>query len=703
LFSSGTPSLKIRNWLLLFSLASFLPLIVFLTVFVTAEYRRERQNVLSQTQSTARALMQVVDRELGARIAVARALSTSQLLRQGNLEGFHGQALEVLSALPPGNNVSLADESGQQLLNTRRPFGAPLPRRADLTSLRTVFDTGRPSISNLFTGAIAGQPIIGVDVPVFRDGKVIYALAVGLPLDQLGEILQRQQLPSGWLAGIVDGNQVIVARTANRQLIGQKAAPLLAEGIMRQPEGSVETPTLEGDRVVSTWTRSPVSGWSVAIAQPADVLSAHLYRNLGVVIITVAAVLGLAIAIAAWFATRVARAIAALAREAATLNRSEAFKSPPTNIAELQQLGDSLKSTSELLRRREAERDAAQKYQRFLMAELDHRVKNTLASVQAVARQTLGRNPEADAFVGRLSAMANAHNLLAESQWSGASLNSIVDSAILPWSSRVRMDGPNLALSSKVTQALSLALHELATNAAKHGALSVPEGSVQIQWRVLTNGDDQKLALHWTEHGGPPVSQPTRKGFGTIVLQRMLTSELEGSTERVFHRDGLECVIKFPLRGNPATEPQAARARPAPFTELGAQRELLRGRRVLLAEDASIVAMELFAMLENAGAQVLGPAATVEGAMAIASGEKIDCAVLDVNLNGEMVFPVAQRLRARHVPFIFVTGYGDPSMWPADFRDAEKLSKPVQSAELLAIVAALVRARAEERRKEGTR
>jgi hypothetical protein len=175
-------------------------LIVFLTVFVTAEYRRERQNVLSQTQSTARALMQVVDRELGARIAVARALSTSQLLRQGNLEGFHGQALEVLSALPPGNNVSLADESGQQLLNTRRPFGAPLPRRADLTSLRTVFDTGRPSISNLFTGAIAGQPIIGVDVPVFRDGKVIYALAVGLPLDQLGEILQRQQLPSGWLA-----------------------------------------------------------------------------------------------------------------------------------------------------------------------------------------------------------------------------------------------------------------------------------------------------------------------------------------------------------------------------------------------------------------------------------------------------------------------------------------------------------------------
>jgi two-component sensor histidine kinase len=701
-FSGQILTLKIRNWLLLFSLTSFLPLIVFLFVFVTAEYRRERQNVLAQTQGTARALMQVVDRELGARAAVANTLATSQLLKQGNIEGFYNQAKEVLSVLPSGSIVSLADESGQQLVNTGRRFGEPLPKRADPTSLREVFETGRPTFFNLFVGATSTRPVIGVDVPVWRDGRVIYALALGLPLDDLSEILRRQQLPPGWLAGVLDGNQVIVARTENPQLIGQKAAPLLAAGLVRQPEGSVETPTLEGNPVVSTWTRSPVTGWSVAIAQPADALSVHLYRNLGVIILTVVAVLGLAIAIAAWFATRVSRAIAALAREAVTLSRGEPFKSPPTNISELKQLGDSLKSTSELLRSREAERDAAQKYQRFLMAELDHRVKNTLASVQAVARQTLGRNPAADAFVGRLAAMANSHNLLAESQWSGASLNNIVETATMPWSSRVRMDGPNLALSSKVTQALSLALHELTTNAAKHGALSVAEGFVQLQWRVLSNGD-QTLALHWTEHGGPPVSEPTRKGFGTVVLERMLTSELEGLTERIFHRDGLECAIKFPLRGHPATEPQALRDRPAPFADAGGQRDLLRGRRVLLAEDATIVAMELFAILENAGAQVLGPAASVERAMALAVANKIDCAVLDVNLNGEMVFSVAQKLRDDDVPFIFVTGYGDPSMWPADFRDAERLSKPVQGAELLAIVVGLIRSRTGEQRKEGTR
>jgi two-component sensor histidine kinase len=700
-FSGHLQTLKIRNWLLLFSLASFLPLILFLFAFVTAEYRREKQNALAQTQSTSRALMQAVDRELGARLAVANTLATSQHLKQGNLEGFYNQAVEVLSGLPSGSIVSLADESGQQWVNTGRRFGDPLPRRADLTSLRHVFETGRPAFFNLFVGAVAARPVIGVDVPVLRDGKVLYALALGLPFDELTQILQRQQLPDGWLAGILDGNQTIVARTANREAIGQRAAPLLAEGVMRQSEGSIETPSLEGDQVVSTWTRSPISGWSVAIAQPAAALSQHLYRNLVVVVLTVAAVLGLAIAIAAWFATRVSRAIASLAREAATLSRGETFRPPATNISEMQQLGDSLRSASELIRRREAERDAAQKYQRFLMAELDHRVKNTLASVQAVARQTLGRNPESDAFVGRLAAMANAHNLLADAQWSGASLNSIVETAVMPWLGRVRIDGPNLALSPKVTQALSLALHELTTNAVKHGALSGAEGFVQIQWRVLSNGD-QKLALHWTERGGPAVSEPARKGFGTIVLERMLTAELEGSTERAFHPDGLECVIKFPLRGNPVVEKQPVRERPAPFSVFGAERDLLRGRRILLAEDATIVAMELFAMLENAGAQVLGPAATLDRAMALAGGEKLDCAVLDVNLNGEMAFPVAQRLRARNVPFIFVTGYGDPSMWPADFRDAERLSKPVQSGELLSIVAALIRNRPSERQGRGT-
>ena len=122
-----------------------------------------------------------------------------------------------------------------------------------------------------------------------------------------------------------------------------------------------------------------------------------------------------------------------------------------------------------------------------------------------------------------------------------------------------------------------------------------------------------------------------------------------------------------------------------------------------VSKDATIVAMELFAILENAGAQVLGPAASVERAMALAVANKIDCAVLDVNLNGEMVFSVAQKLRDDDVPFIFVTGYGDPSMWPPDFRDAERLSKPVQGAELLAIVVALIRNRTGEQREEGTR
>jgi hypothetical protein len=204
-------------------------------VFVTAEYRREKQTVLAQVQNTARALMQIVDRELAARVAVGGTLATSHHLKQGNLEGFYEQARQVLSALPLGSNVSLADGTGQQVVNTLEPFGTPLPRRADMATLRRVFETRAPAFSNVFTGAVTRRPIIGVLVPVFRDGEVVYALALALPLDELNAILQRQQLPAGWRADILDGAQLFAARTAGSAGVGQKVPAPLAQAIMQQP------------------------------------------------------------------------------------------------------------------------------------------------------------------------------------------------------------------------------------------------------------------------------------------------------------------------------------------------------------------------------------------------------------------------------------------------------------------------------------
>lgn len=202
-----------------------------------------------------------------------------------------------------------------------------------------------------------------------------------------------------------------------------------------------------------------------------------------------------------------------------------------------------------------AERLAAQSHQAFLMAELDHRLKNILANIQALLRHSrrraVGAPIDADAFVqdfeARLHAMATAHNLLHASRWEGARLRPLIAEELgphadAPGRGRITAHGRDLVLRPRAAMALSLALHELATNAAKHGALSVPDGRVALRWRRIPGG----LVLHWAEHGGPPAAPPTRRGFGLTVIERSLAYELGGAGRLDFTPRGLRCAITIP-------------------------------------------------------------------------------------------------------------------------------------------------------------
>lgn len=202
-----------------------------------------------------------------------------------------------------------------------------------------------------------------------------------------------------------------------------------------------------------------------------------------------------------------------------------------------------------------AARAAAAAHQSFLMAELDHRLKNILANIQALLRHSRRRAAgpaiDADAFVedfeARLHAMATAHDLLHASRWEGARLRPLVAEELRPHADatgggRIAMSGRDLVLRPRAAMSLSLALHELATNAVKHGALSRPEGRVALRWRCGRAG----LVLHWAEHDGPPAAAPTRRGFGLTVIERSLAYELGGSGRLVFAPEGLRCTIRIP-------------------------------------------------------------------------------------------------------------------------------------------------------------
>jgi PAS domain S-box-containing protein len=186
---------------------------------------------------------------------------------------------------------------------------------------------------------------------------------------------------------------------------------------------------------------------------------------------------------------------------------------------------------------------------RLLMREVDHRANNLLAVVQGTVSLSRAHDAEVlrEVILGRIEALARAHQLLAASRWSGADLQTLVREEVAPFlhgdPDRVTIDGPTLPIEPSAAQALAMALHELTTNAAKHGALSATTGSVDIRWTV-THG---VLRLVWTESGGPAVRPPKERGFGTTLLQRALAGSLRGRTELEWRRDGLVCSVTMPI------------------------------------------------------------------------------------------------------------------------------------------------------------
>ena len=195
----------------------------------------------------------------------------------------------------------------------------------------------------------------------------------------------------------------------------------------------------------------------------------------------------------------------------------------------------------------------AQDQQRLLLDELNHRVKNTLATVQSIAAQTARRadSPEdfRDKFEARLVALSQTHNLLNRSGWKRVSLGELLGQELAPYAAeQIRVDGPVVDLSPRFAVALGLVFHELATNAAKYGALSAATGIVQVSWRLLLQPDgERRLIVHWREQGGPPVRAPIRRGFGSRLIETSLKGELGGASRMVFAPDGLDCRLDVSL------------------------------------------------------------------------------------------------------------------------------------------------------------
>jgi PAS domain S-box-containing protein len=669
-----------------FGAALVLPGLIFAAVLLWNYASSERGRYEEEALGTAQRIMAAIDRELVGIQAAAQALATSSSLLQGDFEAFQRQAQMTLHSWstekPDDYAAVVRDVTGQQVVNTRLPWGTPLPKGANLPVDLEVIATRRPYIQDLFTGAAAGRPIISIRVPVLRNGEVTHVLSMAVEPRRIADILRAQGLPGPWVATVIDRADRVVARSRQHESLVGALAPDEFRQAVKDAEGLWEGRNLEGTEVLGAFARSGLSNWTAFVGVPADIVRAPLRRSLWTLLGSGAILVGLSFLLARGFGQRIATSVHGLAGLAQRVGRGEPVTAPSTGLKEIDQVGHALASASAELQQRETslrksearlratqenaavgiaevdrdgvfvsvnearcrltghtrdeliglhfghatdksiltqdlelfarqvsgeldsytthskfkrkdgrhgwarvtstavrdasgsflyavrvveditERQWADQRQKLLVDELNHRVKNTLATVQSLAWQSAraGVPPQVaqERFQARLLALSRTHNLLNETSWEGAFLHGVLEAELGPFlmeQSRVRLTGPAVYLPAKSAVVLGMALHELTTNAVKYGALSTASGLVQVSWSVDGPEEASVLTMDWREMGGPRIEGEPSPGFGSRLLRQTITQELAGQLALRFEPQGVSCRIAVPI---PSSEQRAA-------------------------------------------------------------------------------------------------------------------------------------------------
>jgi two-component sensor histidine kinase len=475
------PSLPVRLALLV--AGTTLPLIMFAVGIVFHDYLQDRQDATQRVLETVRSIRLTLDAEMQRMTGELQVLALTDTLKSGDFESFRRIAAGFLDQYGKDGIILVADREGRVLFSSGTPDTASLPPRNNREIVERVFVTKHPQYSNVFEGAIKRTMIVTVEVPVLRDDDVIYDISFSPPFETFQYILETQRPSKDWTLSILDGDGVVFGRVPNpKTTVGRRAAPSVLTNMLQKSEVVLPTVSLEGVSLISGFAHSLLTGWIVGAGISEGSLVAPLWRNLAIASAIGAVLLSIGLAFAV--------------RMAATIARGEMLHD-------------------------------------LLIEELNHRVKNTLAILQAVAVQTFrsATRAEREKFEGRLGALAEAHNLLSTEKWQGSELQDVISRVLQPYllnnPERIRMFGPRVPLSPRLAVVLSMIIHEIATNAAKYGALSNDAGIVAIDWEVIDE-PKPKLRLIWTETGGPPVVAPVRRGFGSRLIERSARDQLGG-------------------------------------------------------------------------------------------------------------------------------------------------------------------------------
>lgn len=331
------------------------------------------------------------------------------------------------------------------------------------------------------------------------------------------------------------------------------------------------------------------------------------------------------------------------------------------------------------------ERKRAQDQQELLIAELNHRVRNILGLIRSLVKQSQRTAGSVEAFTeavdGRIHALAQAHNQLTETEWKPVSFREMLRTELQAYTEgddgRIVIQGAEIDLSPEAFATMALVFHELVTNSVKYGALSVAAGQVEISTTFL---DDGLVRIDWTESGGPAVTAPTRRGFGTTIIEKSIPFELNGHAEIDYRLTGFHATFRVPARF------VERRVEDTPVANAVSEAEKVDephvSGSVLVVEDNLIIAMDAADVLRDFGAEVVHIAGSVAESFRISEASRLTLAILDINLGSETSLPVAKYLAEIGVPYVLASGYGSQADSLAQFPPAPIVQKPYTSETL---------------------
>jgi two-component sensor histidine kinase len=504
----------------------------------------ERLRLEQQRIETLDRVAGAVERELALLRAMAELASSAPALA-GDTKAAEPSLRQLSERL--GMQIVLRTPDGRELVNTAADAPA-LSRTALAEDERAVLQAGRAAIS-VRAGA-EGATAVVVSAPVFRagGGEAAYLLSFVVGPERLRRVAAREEHGAGVHTTVLDGQGSVVASVGDRGSVpAASALPAQGSGLT----GRYRAKTPEGKPIVVEYTRTSGADWTVVASLSEQALQEPTRRWAWQLLAIALALAALSASVAFTFGRRIYLALEELSGAAASLGRGGAVRNVDTGIAQVNGVGRALRLAGRSIREH-------QQQQALLNRELHHRVKNTLATVQALIRLSARSAESAEALqeslTKRVASLAATHDLLIGAGWSAAALETLLRKELAayeePGTDRIALVGPAAELPPDVALALGMMVHELATNAAKYGALAVPHGKLRISWEMAAEGRARTLSLAWHESGVPQEPEADRLGFGSDLLER-LARQLGAVVSRDFGPDGVRISLVVPLESTP--------------------------------------------------------------------------------------------------------------------------------------------------------